>query len=144
MASQARSMSPQESRVVLALSERGLQAVSREEIIKLLGASPKAVDNIVESLRRKGWLERASWGKYLLIPPDQGPEAVGESNLLALASRIIEPYYIGYGTAATYYGLTTQHRNVIWLVTPVHLRDRMAGDAQVKIVNPVPHKFFGF
>ena len=43
MASLARSMSPQESRVVLALSERGLRAVSREEIIKLLGASPKAV-----------------------------------------------------------------------------------------------------
>src|ERR1700685_3893330 len=95
MASQARSMSPQESRVVLALSERGLRGVSREKIIALLGASSKAVDNIIESLRRKGWLERASWGKYLLIPPDQGPEALGNSNLLAQASLIAEPYYIG-------------------------------------------------
>jgi predicted transcriptional regulator of viral defense system len=69
---------------------------------------------------------------------------LGESNLLALASRIIEPYYIGYGTAATHYGLTTQHRNVIWLVTPVHLRDRRVGTAEVRIVNPVSHKFFGF
>lgn len=144
MAFQARSMSPQESRVVLALSERGLRSVSRDEIIKLLGASPKAVDNIIESLRRKGWLERASWGKYLLIPADQGPEALGNSNLLAQASLIVDPYYIGYGTAAAHYGLTTQHRNVIVLVTLMHVRARRVGDAQVRIVNPSANKFFGF
>lgn len=139
-----RSLSPQESRIVLALAEQGRREIARPEILQLLDVSPKAADHVIHSLRRKGWLERASWGKYLLIPPDQGPEALGEGNLLALASRIIEPYYIGYGTAAAHYGLTTQHRNVIWLVTPVHLRDRRVGDAEVRIVNPVPHKFFGF
>ena len=144
MESRARSLSPQESRVVLALTERGLRGVAREDIIKLLGASPKAVDNIIESLRHKGWLERASWGKYLLIPPDQGPEVLGNSNLLAQASLIAEPYYIGYGTAAAHYGLTTQHRNVIFLVTPVHARARRVGETQVQIVNPTANKFFGF
>jgi predicted transcriptional regulator of viral defense system len=144
MALQTRSLSPQESRVVLGLSERGLKGVAREDIIKLLAASPKAVDNIIESLRRKGWLERATWGKYLLIPADQGPEALGNSNLLAQASLIAEPYYIGYGTAAAHYGLTTQHRNVIFLVTPVHARARRVGDAKVRIVNPSTNKFFGF
>jgi predicted transcriptional regulator of viral defense system len=139
-----RSLSPQESRVVLALAEQGRREIARPEIVHLLAVSEKAADHIIHSLRRKGWLERASWGRYLLIPPDQGPEALGESNLLALASRIAEPYYIGYGTAAAHYGLTTQHRNVIWLVTPVHLRDRRVGEAEVRIVNPVPHKFFGF
>jgi hypothetical protein len=56
MALQARSLSPQESRVALALSERGLKGVAREDIIKLLSASSKAVDNIMESLRRKAAL----------------------------------------------------------------------------------------
>ena len=45
---------------------------------------------------------------------------MGDSNLLALASHIATPYYIGYGTAAAHYGLTTQHRNVIFVVTPAH------------------------
>jgi predicted transcriptional regulator of viral defense system len=139
-----RSLSPQESRVVLALTEQGRREVARPEIVQLLGVSSKAADHVIDSLRRKGWLERASWGKYLVIPPDQGPDALGESNLLALASRIADPYYIGYGTAAAQYGLTTQHRNVIWLVTPVHLRDRRVGQAEVRIVNPVLGKFFGF
>lgn len=139
-----RSLSPQESRVVLGLAEHGYRNVDRKEIIRILDTTPQAADHVIRSLRRKGWLERASWGRYLLIPPDMGPDALGEGNVLALASRIVEPYYFGYGTAATHYGLTTQHRNVIWLVTPKRLRDRHLLNAEIRIVNPVKRKFFGF
>ena len=139
-----RSLSAQESRVVLALRERGQREVTRADIVKLLGASLKAADKVIGSLRRKGWLERAAWGEYLLVPPEQGPDALGDSNLLALASRIANPYYIGFSSAAAHYGLTTQHRNVIFLVTPEHLRARRVGEAQVRIVNSKPDKFFGF
>ena len=139
-----RTLSPLESRVVLALAEQKRREVGRPEIIQLLGASPKAADKVIESLRRKGWLERASWGKYLLIPPDQGPDALGESNLFALASRIADPYYIGYGSAAAHYGLTTQHRRLVFLVTPARVRGRKLGEGRVRIVKPSPRKFFGF
>lgn len=139
-----RSLSPQESRVVLGLAEHGHRDVDRKEIIRILDTTPQAADHVIRSLRRKGWLERASWGRYLLIPPDMGPDALGEGNVLALASRIVAPYYFGYGTAATHYGLTTQHRNVIWLVTPKRLRDRHLLNAEIRIVNPVQRKFFGF
>jgi predicted transcriptional regulator of viral defense system len=108
------------------------------------GGSPKAADHVIESLRRKGWLERARWGEYLLIPPEQGPDALGDCNRLALASRIADPYYIGFSTAASHYGLTTQHRNVIFVVTPVRLRPREVGEARVQIVNLSANKFFGF
>ena len=139
-----RSLSPQESRVVLALAEEKRREVGREEIIKLLGVSPKAADHVIESLRRKGWLERASWGKYLIIPPEEGPDALGETNLLALASRVANPYYIGYGSAAGHYGMTTQHRRVIFVVTPVRVRARRVGEGRVRIVSPKQGKFFGF
>jgi predicted transcriptional regulator of viral defense system len=134
----------QESRVVLALTERGQRETTREEIVELLGGSPKVADHVIESLRRKGWLERAAWGEYLVIPPEQGPDALGNSNLLALASRIANPYYIGFGTAAAHYGLTTQHRKVIFVVTPVRLREREVGESRVRIVNLSENKFFGF
>jgi len=139
-----RSLSPQENRVVLALTERRQREATRAEIIELLGGSAKAADHVIESLRRKGWLERATWGEYLLIPPEQGPDSLGDSNLLALASRIADPYYIGFSTAAAHYGLTTQHRNVIFVVTPVRLRARDVGESLVQIVNPSAKKFFGF
>jgi len=139
-----RSLSTQESKVVLALTERGRREATRAEIVDLLGGSAKAADHVIESLRRKGWLQRATWGEYLLIPAEQGPDALGDSNLLALASRVADPYYIGFSTAASHYGLTTQHRNVIYIVTPVRVRAREVGEARVRIVNPSPDKFFGF
>jgi predicted transcriptional regulator of viral defense system len=139
-----RTLSPQESRVVLALAEEKRRDVGRAEIIERLGVKPKAADKVIESLRRKGWLERASWGQYIVIPPEQGPDALGETNLLALASRIANPYYIGYGSAAAHYGLTTQHRKSIIVVTLAHLRGRSVGEGRVRIVNPRPRKFFGF
>ena len=129
---------------MLALSERGRRETTRTEIVELLGATPKAADHVIESLRRKGWLERATWGEYVLIPPEQGPDALGDSNLLALASRIISPYYFGFGTAAAHYGLTTQHRNVIFVVTPRRARARSVGESRVRIVNQAESKFFGF
>ena len=49
-----RSLSPQESRVVLTLTEEGRREISRGEIIELLGVSPKAADHVINSLRRKG------------------------------------------------------------------------------------------
>jgi predicted transcriptional regulator of viral defense system len=137
-----RTLSPQESKVVLALTESGRREIGRRELIGLLSVSAKAADHVIEALRHKGWLERASWGKYILIPPDQGPTAVGEANAFALASVIASPYYIGFGSAAAHYGMTTQHRRVI--VTPVHVRERSVGQARVKIVNPKKEKFFGF
>jgi predicted transcriptional regulator of viral defense system len=139
-----RSLSPQESRIVLTLTEQHQRTTTRAEIISLLGGSVKAADHVIEALRRKGWLERAAWGEYLLIPAEQGPDVLGDSNLLARASRIGDPYYIGYGTAAAHYGLTTQHRNVIFVVTPMRLRAREVGESRVQIVNPKPNKFFGF
>ncbi len=129
---------------MLALTERRRRETTRAEIVELLGVTPKAADHVIESLRRKGWLERATWGQYLLIPPEQGPDALGDSNLLALASRIANPYYIGFSTAAAHYGLTTQHRNVIFVVTPLRLRGRQVGESQVRIVNQADSKFFGF
>jgi predicted transcriptional regulator of viral defense system len=139
-----RSLSPQESRVILALTERKRQQATRAEIVELLGGSLKAADHVIQGLRRKGWLERASWGEYLLVPPEHGPDALGDSNLLARASRIADPYYIGYGSAAAHYGLTTQHRSVIFVVTPVRVRPREVGDSQVRIVNVTEKKFLGF
>ena len=140
----SRSLSTQESKVVLALTEQRKRETTRAEIIALLGGTAKAADHVIESLRRKGWLERATWGEYLLVPPEQGPDALGDSNLLARASRIADPYYIGFATAATHYGLTTQHRNIIFVVTPVRLRAREVGASRVRIVNPSEKKFFGF
>ena len=140
----ARSLTPRESRIVLDMTARGAQAVNRGEIIDMLGAGAKAADRMINSLRRKGWLERASWGRYLLVPPEMGPDALGHDNVLALADRIASPYYFGYATAARHYGFTTQHRFTVELATPARVRNRRLLDTDIRIVNLSARKFFGF
>lgn len=139
-----RSLSAQESRVVLSLIEHGRRAVERQEVIDRLDVGPNAADHVIRSLCRKGWFERASWGRYLLIPPETGPDAIGESNVLALASQIAIPYYFGYSTAAKYLGLTTQYRHIVRVVSPVRRRNRRILNSEIRLVNPVRRKFFGF
>ena len=68
---------------------------------------------------------------------------IGMQRIVSLASRR-KRVAVGYGTAAAHYGLTTQPRNVIVLVTPVHVRARQVGESRVRIVNPTPKKCFGF
>ena len=139
-----RSLSSRESRIVLDMTARGAQAVNRAEIIEMLGADARAADRTIASLRRKGWLERASWGRYLLVPPEMGPDALGHDNVLALADRIASPYYFGYATAARHYGFTTQHRFTVELATPARVRNRRLLDTDIRIVNLSARKFFGF
>ena len=67
-----RSLSQQESRVILALNERGRREATRKEIIELLGGFPKAADHVIESLRRKGWLERPAGGNIWSFPRNRG------------------------------------------------------------------------
>jgi len=43
-----RSLSTQESKVVLALTERGRREATRAEIVDLLGGSAKAADHVIE------------------------------------------------------------------------------------------------
>ena len=43
-----------------------------------------------------------------------------------------------------HYGFTTQRRRVFQLVTPMRVRNRQVLDTEVRIVNRVPGKFFGF
>ena len=76
---------------MLALTERGQRETTRKEIVDLLGGTAKVADHVIESLRRKGWLERATWGEYLLIPPEQGPDALGTATFsrLPAASPIL-------------------------------------------------------
>jgi predicted transcriptional regulator of viral defense system len=60
-------------------------------------------------------------------------------------SRIAEPYYFAYATAAAHYGLTTQVRNVVWIATTRSgYRQRELLGASIRFVRLMPRKFFGY
>lgn len=143
MESNLRTLGPQETRLVLSLTERGQEIVEASEVIELLGSEPTA-RAVIHNLLRKGWLTRLVGGRYMLLPPSHGPENVGENNLLALASAAIEPSYVGWWAAASFHGLTTQRPRgasvaILKQRDPVYIEGH-----EIRFVQVAPRKFFGF
>src|ERR1700686_4680143 len=107
MDSNLRTLGPAESKVVLSFREQGCTVVRVSDVRDLLG-SENSARKVIRNLLRKGWLSRIVGGRYMLLPPEHGPDNLGENNILALAAAAVEPSYIGWWSAAAYHGLTTQ------------------------------------
>jgi len=144
LTSNYRSLGPIESRLVLGLSEEGRRELTRQEAMTRFSLTENTVNEVLTSLVRKGWLARAGSGKYLLIPPEWGATPMGESNTLALAAQLTPDGYIAFSTAAAHWGLTTQLRNVVWIVTRTFARNRRINDCDIRFARLPEKALFGF
>jgi predicted transcriptional regulator of viral defense system len=84
--------------VVLSFREQGRSVVRVSDVLELLG-SENSARKVIRNLVREGWLSRIVGGRYMLLPPEYGPENLGENNILALAAAAAEPSYIGWWSA---------------------------------------------
>lgn len=137
-----RTLGPREAQLVLTLSEQGRQTITAAEAIEMLGSKGSA-RNVIQGLLQKGWLTRLVGGRYLFLPPDRGPENLGENNALALASAVVEQSYVGWWAAAAFHGLTTQKPSTIAVAV---LRQRPAREIEgtsIRFVRVARRKFYG-
>ncbi len=116
MESNLRTLGPAEAKVVLSFQEQGRTVVRAADVLKLLGSETTA-RKVIRNLIRKGWLSRIVGGRYMLLPPEHGPENLGENNILALAAAAVEPSYIGWWSAAAWHGFTTQKPMTVFVAT---------------------------
>jgi len=138
-----RTLGPREAQLVLTLSEQGRHTITATEAIELLGSKGSA-RNVIQGLVQKGWLTRLVGGRYLFLPPERGPENLGENNALALASAVVEISYVGWWTAAAFHGLTTQKPSTIAVAV---LRQRPAREIEgtaIRFVKVARRKFYGY
>jgi predicted transcriptional regulator of viral defense system len=137
-----RSLGPAESRVVLTFREQERTVVSAAEIVALLG-SENTARKVIRNLLRKGWLSRIVGGRYMLLPPEHGPENLGENNVLALAAAAVEPSYVSWWSAAAWHGFTTQKPMTVFVAVLKQKKPREIEGASVRFVKVAPRKFFG-
>ena len=138
-----RTLGPSEARLVLSLREQGRNVVRAAEVIEILGSEPTA-RKVIRNLLRKGWLSRLVGGRYMFLPPEYGPENLGENNVLALASAVADPSYVGWWTAASFHGFTTQRPMSVAVATLYQIPPRTLEGADVRFVKLTRRKFFGF
>ena len=143
METNLRTLGPKETKVVLTFREQAREVVHAADIINLLG-SEQTARKVIRNLIRKGWLTRLVGGRYMLLPPEHGPENLGENNPIALAAAVTEPSYIGWWSAAAFHGFTTQKPMTVTVATQRQMPARTIEGTEVRFIKISPRKFFGF
>jgi len=143
METNLRTLGPKETKVVLSLREEGRDVVLAGDIIDLLGSEP-AARKVIRNLLRKGWLTRLVGGRYMLLPPERGPENRGENNPIALASAVVDPSYVGWWSAAAFHGFTTQKPMTVTVAVLRQSPMRTIEGTEVRFIKIATRKFSGF
>src|SRR5277367_3580654 len=142
MDSNLRTLGPAESKVVLSFREQGRSVVRASDVLKLLG-SENSARKVIRNLIRKGWMSRIIGGRYMLLPPEHGPENLGENNVLALAAAAVQPSYIGWWSAASWHGFTTQKPMTVFVAVTRQTPPKLIEESAVRFVKVTARKFFG-
>lgn len=143
MEANLRTLGPKEAKVILSFREQGREIVRAADIIGLLGSEPTA-RKVIRNLLRKGWLTRLVGGRYMVLPPEHGPENLGENNPIALAAAAAEPSYIGWWSAAAFHGFTTQKPMTVTVAVLRQMPARTIEGTDVRFIKIAPRKFSGF
>ena len=129
--------------MVLSLREQGREIVLASDIISMLGSETTA-RKVIRNLVKKGWLARLVGGRYMLLPPEHGPENFGENNPHGARRRRRRTSYIGWWTAAAFHGFTTQKPMTVTVATLRQMPARTIEDTDVRFIKITERKFFGF
>lgn len=138
-----RTLSSNESKVVLDLEWRGQKTVTLGEIQAALACSNSYARFMAHRLADKGWLERLRPGMYQFVPAERGRDGVADTNPLAAGAVLVSPYFFSFGTACTYYGLTDQVFSEVYLVTRARRRPRLVRGKRYVFVPVTEDRFFG-
>lgn len=129
--------------MILSLEAEGRDTVSLDEIRRRAGVSPGFARKLAHGLVRKGWLQRVHRSLYLLSPSQFGPEALPDTDPLRLGSRLIDPYYFGFATAAELLGLLPQASHVYYLVTTARAPVGKLLAGQFRFIRLSAQRFYG-
>jgi predicted transcriptional regulator of viral defense system len=138
-----RSLSPTEAKVILSLEAEGRDLVSLSEIRQRAGISAGFARKLAHGLVHRGWLQRVHRSVYLLSPSRYGPDALPDTDPFRLGSRLVEPYYFAFATAAELLGLLPQAGHVYYLVTTTRAPTSKGLAARFRFVRVGAKRFYG-
>ena len=99
------------------LVRTGKIVFSIEDAIKLDSSRDRRKTvKCLQALEKEGWIERLYRGKYMIIPLGAEKGKYTEHEFV-LASSIVQPYAIAYWSALSYWGLTSQIPNTVFIQT---------------------------
>lgn len=138
-----KNLGPVSSHLITELSQSKKTVFSLSEVATILGTDNRHVKKLVYDLVKKGWLQRIEKGKYFLIPLTAKATKPYTENQFFIASKLVEPYYIGFWSMLHYYGYTEQLPNTIFIISPKRKKNLFLSGVNYKFVKIPPEKIFG-
>ncbi|MDH2908038.1 MAG: type IV toxin-antitoxin system AbiEi family antitoxin [Candidatus Nitrosotalea sp.] len=136
-----KALSERESRILSELSYRNKGIFTLNDLDEFV-QKPK---NFLHHLIEKNWILKARRGIYIIVPLEAGSGGASDHTVhsFAIASSLVEPYYIGFWSALNYHGLTDQIPSVIYIATTKLRHSRNILDNKFVFVKVHQRKMFG-
>jgi predicted transcriptional regulator of viral defense system len=83
-------------------------------------------------------------GKYRLFPLKAGPQAHWAEHEHLVAATLVQPYYLAYATALSYYGYSERQPRPVWIATTRRKRAATVDGNVYRFVTLHPRKFFAY
>lgn len=136
-------LSTRESTLLSSLAESGRNIFALEDVISILNISYENAKVIANRLVKKAWLIRLARGKYLIVPLEAGVKSLYSEHGFIIASHLVDPYYIGYGSALNSHGLSERVPSNVYVVTNKRRENRTILYTKIKFVTLSKSKLFG-
>lgn len=132
-----------ESTLLASLAERGANIFTLKDVTSTLDITYENAKVIVNRLVKKVWLIRLTRGKYLIVPLEAGVKSLYTEHGFVIASHLIDPYYIGYGSALNYHGLTELVPSAVFVVSSKRYKNRTILHTKFRFITVTKLKMFG-
>jgi len=136
-------LGPIESNVLSDFSAEGKSIFTIAELSEKVHSKVKA-RKMASNLTKKKWLRRLNKGTYLILELGAGSEPKWVEDSFYIASKLANPYYIGYYSMLNHYGWTEQVPSTVTVTTTKVLRSKKILGTKYNFITISKKKFFGF
>ncbi|MFH1246841.1 MAG: type IV toxin-antitoxin system AbiEi family antitoxin [Candidatus Micrarchaeota archaeon] len=131
-----------EAEFISDLVSEGKVVFSIGELAEKTGSQIKA-RKMASKLAKKKWLERIARGTYLVLELGAGSKPEWTADSYGIASKLVNPYYVGYYNMLNDYGWTDQIPFSVTVATTKRLKNREIHGVKYIFVTITKNKFFG-
>lgn len=131
------SISNLESYILKKITQNNLVSFGVEELIRLTTWDRQRIYNVLYSLQKKNHIHRIKRNQYVIT------ENINEK-IFRIATEVVQPSYISFWTALSYYGYTEQQIKMIQMVTTKQTKSFSLSSFTIEPTTFHIKRFFGY
>lgn len=128
------------------LASQGRMVFSISEAQQVTCKGYQATLQALHRLVNAGWLVRLGAGKYAIVSPEAGGDAIPTANRLVIGRELVgeAPYYLSHESSLEVHNLLTRPVTSVSITTPRRLKNRLVLKVPYRFIFSKPSDMWGF